>query len=90
MLVEKLAALAGAKGCTPAQLSLAWVLAQGADVVPIPGTTRRRHLEENIAATGLVLTPADLAQIDAAFPAGAASGNRYPDMSFVDIEARPR
>jgi aryl-alcohol dehydrogenase-like predicted oxidoreductase len=90
MLVEKLSAIAGAKGCTPAQLSLAWVLAQGVDVVPIPGTTRRRHLEENIAATGLVLTAADLAQIDAALPPGAASGNRYPDMRFVDIEARPR
>jgi aryl-alcohol dehydrogenase-like predicted oxidoreductase len=71
-------------------LSLAWVLNQGADIVPIPGTTRRRHIEENVAATGLVLTRDELAQIDAACPKGAASGDRYLDMSFVNIEARPR
>jgi aryl-alcohol dehydrogenase-like predicted oxidoreductase len=89
-LVDKLAAIAAAKGCTPAQLSLAWVLAQGADIIPIPGTTRRRHLEENIAAVELELTPEELSQIDAACPLGAASGDRYPDMSFVNIESRPR
>jgi len=66
VFVEKLGAIAGAKGCTPAQLSLAWVLAQGADIVPIPGTTRCKHLEENVAAAGLVLTREELAQIDAA------------------------
>ena len=59
VLVQKLAAIAAAKGCTPAQLSLAWVLAQGADIVPIPGTTRRKHLEENIAAADIELTPED-------------------------------
>lgn len=89
-LVRKLAAIAAAKGCTPAQLSLAWVLAQGADIVPIPGTTRRKHLEENVAAAQLVLTREELEQIDAAFPRGAASGTRYPDMSFVNIESQPR
>jgi aryl-alcohol dehydrogenase-like predicted oxidoreductase len=90
ILVQKLAAIAVAKGCTPAQLSLAWVLAQGADIVPIPGTTRRTHLEENVTAARLVLTREELEQIDAACPMGAASGARYPDMSFVDIESRPR
>ena len=89
-LVQKLAAIAAAKGCTPAQLSLAWVLAQGADIVPIPGTTRRKHLEENVAAVQLVLTRKEIEQIGAAFPRGAASGARYPDMSFVNIESRPR
>jgi len=90
VFVEKLGAIAGAKGCTPAQLSLAWVLAQGADIVPIPGTTRRQHLEENVAAARLVLSRVELAQIAAACPRGAASGDRYPDMRFVNIESRPR
>ena len=90
VIVQKLAAIAAAKGCTPAQLSLGWVLAQGADIVPIPGTTRRKHLEENAAAARLVLSRQELAQIEAACPRGAASGDRYPDMSFVNIESRPR
>jgi aryl-alcohol dehydrogenase-like predicted oxidoreductase len=90
VFVEKLEAIAAAKGCTPAQLSLAWVLAQGADIVPIPGTTRRKHLEENVAAARLVLSREELAQIEAACPRGAVSGDRYPDMSFVNIESRPR
>jgi len=90
VIVQKLAAIAAAKRCTPAQLSLGWVLAQGADIVPIPGTTRRRHLEENAAAARLVLSRDELAQIEAACPRGAASGDRYPDMSFVNIESRPR
>ena len=90
VLVQKLAAIAAAKGCTPAQLSLAWVLAQGADIVPIPGTTRRKHLEENVTAARLVLTREELEQIDTACPRGAAAGARYPDMSFVNIESRPR
>jgi aryl-alcohol dehydrogenase-like predicted oxidoreductase len=89
-LVQKLAAIAAAKRCTPAQLSLAWVLSQGADIVPIPGTTRRKHLEENVATVQLALTREEIEQIDAAFPRGAASGARYPDMSFVNIESRPR
>jgi aryl-alcohol dehydrogenase-like predicted oxidoreductase len=90
VLVEKLTAIASRKGCTPAQLSLAWVLGQGADIVPIPGTSQRRHLEENVAAGQLILSPEELAQIDAACPKGAAGGDRYPDMGFVNIESRPK
>ncbi len=89
-LVDQLAAIASEKGCTPAQLSLAWVLAQGDDIVPIPGTTRRRHLEENIAAADITLSPEDMARIDAAAHRKAASGDRYADMNFVDIEAPPK
>jgi aryl-alcohol dehydrogenase-like predicted oxidoreductase len=63
---------------TPAQIALAWLLAQGEDIVPIPGTKRRRFLEENIAAVDVALQPADLEALDAAFPPGAAAGERYP------------
>ena len=65
------------KRCTPAQLALAWVLAQGDDIVPIPGTKRPHYVEENIGALAVTLSEADLARIDAAFPAGAAAGDRY-------------
>jgi len=79
-LVESIRALASAKGCTPGQLALAWVLAQGDDVIPIPGTKKVRYLEENAAAVDVVLTAADLSAIDEALPAGAAIGERYaPD-----------
>jgi len=79
-LVESIRAIAAAKGCTPGQLALAWVLAQGDDVIPIPGTKKVRYLEENVAAADIVLTAADLAAIDKALPAGAATGERYaPD-----------
>jgi aryl-alcohol dehydrogenase-like predicted oxidoreductase len=79
-LVESIRAIAAAKGCTPGQLALAWVLAQGDDVIPIPGTKKVRYLEENVAAADIVLTAADLAAIDKALPAGAAIGERYaPD-----------
>jgi aryl-alcohol dehydrogenase-like predicted oxidoreductase len=83
-LVEAVRALAGAKGVTPAQLALAWVLAQGDDVVPIPGTKRVRYLEENVAAAGIRLTEADLADLAEAVPADAVVGERYPDMSTID------
>ncbi len=76
-LVEKIRAIAAAKGCTPGQLALAWVLAQGQDVIPIPGTKKVRYLEENVAASSLVLSEAELAAIDEAVPAGAAAGSRY-------------
>jgi aryl-alcohol dehydrogenase-like predicted oxidoreductase len=76
-LVEAVRALAGAKGCTPGQLALAWVLAQGEDVVPIPGTKRRVYLEENLAARDVVLTGADLARLDELAPQGVAAGGRY-------------
>jgi len=76
-LVAGVERLARAKGVTAGQLALAWVLAQGVDIVPIPGTTRRAHLEENIAAMGVELTPGDLRELAAALPPGAASGLRY-------------
>ena len=69
--------MAKEKGCTPAQLALAWVLAQGKDIVPIPGTKRRTYLEENVRAVDVVLTSADLARIDEVAPRGIAAGDRY-------------
>jgi aryl-alcohol dehydrogenase-like predicted oxidoreductase len=82
-LVARVRELAADKGATPGQLALAWVLAQGPDVVPIPGTKRRRYLEENVEATELSLSAEDLARIDEAAPAGAAAGDRYADMSSI-------
>ncbi|GBF05630.1 pyridoxine 4-dehydrogenase [Deinococcus aerius] len=83
-LVREVERLAAEKGCTPSQLALAWVLAQGDDLVPIPGTKRVKYLEENLGALDVQLTPEDLSRMDAAFPVGAASGERYPDMSSVN------
>jgi aryl-alcohol dehydrogenase-like predicted oxidoreductase len=83
-IVEHVRELAEAKGATPAQLALAWVLHRGQDVVPIPGTKRRSYLEENVAASELALTADDLRTLDEAAPAGAAAGQRYPDMSSID------
>jgi aryl-alcohol dehydrogenase-like predicted oxidoreductase len=83
-LVAKVRELAEAKDVTPGQLALAWVLAQGDDVVPIPGTKRVRYLEENVAAADVELTTDDLAAIDAAVPRGAVAGDRYADMTSVD------
>jgi aryl-alcohol dehydrogenase-like predicted oxidoreductase len=85
-LVERIRALAAKKGCTPAQLALAWVLAQGEDIVPIPGTKRRRYLEENIGALDVHLAPEELAEIDTILPAGAAAGSRYsaPGMRTIN------
>ncbi|MGD8353573.1 MAG: aldo/keto reductase [Pseudomonadota bacterium] len=76
-LVVKLKAAAERKGCTPGQLALAWVLAQGEDMVPIPGTTRIDHLEENVAALGLILTQDEKMELSEIFPPGVASGARY-------------
>jgi aryl-alcohol dehydrogenase-like predicted oxidoreductase len=78
-IVDALRKLAGEKGVTAGQLALAWVQAQGEDVVPIPGTKRRKYLEENVAAASLELTPEDLAAIAAAAPAEAVAGERYPE-----------
>jgi aryl-alcohol dehydrogenase-like predicted oxidoreductase len=78
-LVKAVAGIAADKGVTAAQLALAWVLAQGETLVPIPGTRRIRTLEENAAAVDIVLTPEDLARIEAVFPKGAASGHRYAE-----------
>jgi aryl-alcohol dehydrogenase-like predicted oxidoreductase len=71
--------LAQTKGCSPAQLALAWVLAQGDDIVPIPGTKRTRYLEDNLGTLDVTLTPDELAQIDQLFPPGAAQGERYAE-----------
>ncbi len=81
-LVERVERIAAKKACTPAQLALAWVLAKGKDIVPIPGTRRRKHLEEDVAALALELSPGDLAALDAAVPPGAASGDRYPGFAM--------
>jgi aryl-alcohol dehydrogenase-like predicted oxidoreductase len=76
-LVQKIRALAAARGCTSSQLALAWVLAQGNDIVPIPGTKRIKYLEENLNAANVMLSPDELKQIDAVLPPGLASGDRY-------------
>ncbi len=84
-LLERVQEIAAEKGVTAGQLALAWVLAQGDDVVPIPGTKRRSYLEENAAASEIELTPAELARIDEVFPRGATAGDRYSDMSTIDV-----
>jgi len=78
-LVAHIGQLAAQKGCTPSQLALAWLLSRGEDIVPIPGTKRRDFLEENVGATGVTLTAADLARIDEIAPQGVAAGTRYPE-----------
>ncbi len=83
-LVDRVREIAGEHDRTPGQLALAWVLAQGEDVVPIPGTKRRTYLEENVAACDLTLSAEDLRRIDDAAPVGAAAGDRYPDMSVIN------
>jgi aryl-alcohol dehydrogenase-like predicted oxidoreductase len=85
-LLKEIEAIAADRNCTPSQLALAWVLAQGQDIVPIPGTKRRKYLELNVAAVDLKLTPEDLARIERAMPAGAAAGTRYaaPQMAALN------
>jgi len=83
-LVAKVEEIAVEKGVTTGQLALAWVLAQGDEIVPIPGTKRRTYLEENVQAVEVELTGDDLRRIDEAFPKGATAGDRYPDMSTVN------
>lgn len=78
-LLKSLEAIASAHQATPAQVALAWLLAQGQDIVPIPGTKRRKYLEENLAAAALPLSAAELAQLSAAFPPGVTAGTRYPE-----------
>jgi len=78
-LVRRVEEIAAEKGCTPAQLALAWVMSQGEDIVPIPGTKKRRYLEQNVGALDVELTRADMQRIDEALPAGAAIGARYPE-----------
>jgi len=82
-LVKRIRQIAADKDCTPGQLALAWVLARGEDVVPIPGTKRRRYLDENVQATEIELTDEDLGRIEEAAPVGAAAGDRYADMTPI-------
>jgi aryl-alcohol dehydrogenase-like predicted oxidoreductase len=84
-LLRHVEELAGGKGVTPAQLALAWLLAQGDDVVPIPGSDRRSYLEENVASADLRLAASDLARLDEIFPKGAAAGERLADYSRIDL-----
>ena len=83
-LVERVKRIATEKSVPASRLALAWVLAQGEDVVPIPGTKRVRYLEDNIAAVDVELTADDLRRLDEVAPLGAAAGERYSDMSAVD------
>src|SRR4051794_30586111 len=83
-LVDRVREIADEKDATPGQLALAWLLYQGDDIVPIPGTKRRAYLEENAAAAEIELTQEDLRRIDEAAPAGVTAGDRYPDMSSID------
>jgi aryl-alcohol dehydrogenase-like predicted oxidoreductase len=83
-LVERVKEIAAEKGVTPGQLAIAWLLAQGDDIVPIPGTKRRAYLEENVAAVDITLTQEELDRIDQVAPKNVAVGDRYPDMSSVN------
>ena len=86
-IVQKVEQIASEIGCTPGQLALAWVLAQGEDVAPIPGTKRRKYLEENAGAVKVELTKKQLDEIDRVFPKGAASGTRYPEAIMKQVNA---
>jgi aryl-alcohol dehydrogenase-like predicted oxidoreductase len=86
-LVRRIEEIAASKGCKPSQLALAWVLAQGEDIVPIPGTKRRQYLQENAAAVDIVLTSEDLEQIGEIAPQGVAAGSRYPE-TMMNLVAR--
>jgi aryl-alcohol dehydrogenase-like predicted oxidoreductase len=86
VLIERVRAIAERKGVKPGQLALAWVLAKGEDLVPIPGTKRRKYLEENAAAGDIKLTPAEVAELEAAVPHTEIAGERYatPAMNAID------
>ena len=86
-LVRKVEEIAREKGCKPSQLALAWVLAQGEDIVPIPGTKHRKYLEENVGALDVKLTPEDLRRLEEAFPHGAAAGTRYSEQAMHLVNA---
>jgi aryl-alcohol dehydrogenase-like predicted oxidoreductase len=85
-LVARIEEISAAKKCTPSQLALAWVLAQGKDIVPIPGTTKRSHLEENAAALDVELSVEDLKTLDQAIPPGATAGTRYPEIGMRTVQ----
>src|SRR2546423_2446904 len=84
-LLQPLESIAAARKATPAQVALAWVLARGPDVVPIPGTKRRNYLEQNAAAAGTALNAAEIAQLTKTFPPGATSGTRYPEKQLAGL-----
>jgi aryl-alcohol dehydrogenase-like predicted oxidoreductase len=84
-LVQKIKDIAIEKGCEPSQLALAWLLAQGEDIVPIPGTKRIKYLEENVGALSISITEADLARINEVAPRGAAAGERYPEAGMKGV-----
>jgi aryl-alcohol dehydrogenase-like predicted oxidoreductase len=83
-LVQRVKDIAATKGCTPGQLAIAWLLAQGDDIVPIPGTKRLRYLEENLGGVDVTLSDADVRAIDEAAPKGETAGDRYASMSSID------
>jgi aryl-alcohol dehydrogenase-like predicted oxidoreductase len=85
-LVGRIQELARERGVLPSQLALAWVLSQGKDIAPIPGTTSRKHLEENVAAAAVALTAAELSRIDAVAPRGAFAGDRYPPQGMATVD----
>ena len=78
-MVAAIEAMAKAKGCTPGQVALAWLLAQGTDIVPIPGTKQAGRVDQNLAALDVSLSAAEVAELSNALPSGAAAGGRYPD-----------
>jgi aryl-alcohol dehydrogenase-like predicted oxidoreductase len=85
LLVRKIEEIAKQKSCTPAQLALAWLLAKGDDIVPIPGSKRRSRVEENAGASGIALTAQDVATLDEIAPPGVAAGERYPPRSMSTV-----
>jgi len=85
-LADRVREVAEGKGITPGQLALAWLLAQGDDIVPIPGTKRRKYLEDNAGAAGVTLTEDDLASIEEAMPRGSAAGERYSEVQMRTID----
>lgn len=84
-LVRRIEEMATAKGCTPGQLALAWLLQRGTDIVPIPGTKRRKYLEENVDATTVVITADEMARIEEIAPLGVAAGTRYPEAGMASV-----
>jgi aryl-alcohol dehydrogenase-like predicted oxidoreductase len=84
-LVKKIEGIAKEKDCTPAQLALAWVMAQSENIFPIPGTKKVKYLEENLKAINIQLLPGELQEIENIFPKGAATGTRYPDASMKTV-----
>jgi len=85
VLVDRIAEMAAAKKCRPAQLALAWLLARGSDIFPIPGTKHRNRLEENVGALEVSLTPGEVSRLESAFPVGAAAGTRYPEQAMKAV-----